>query len=111
MTGPVVTVLFLVLIMVSLFGLAYFIKNNAWEKLITSSLMKGFFTEFDQDQIGNRLEFDIMRDFGYTNRGTVLDETVDTEDEDDDELDSDPEEVEKKVEELEDGKQTELMKV
>lgn len=110
MTGPVVTVLILVLMMVILFGVAYFVRNNAWESLITSSLMKGFFSEFDQDQIGKRLEFDIMRDFGYSHRGTVLDETVDTEDEDD-ELDSDPEEVEKKVEELEDGKQTELMKV
>lgn len=74
--------------------------------------MRGFFSEFDQEEIGRKLEIDMMNQYGGGYRESVFDTTADLDDTVNADIlsdDDDEEVVEKKIDDLNDGKEVELM--
>ena len=95
------TILIVLMIFVIMsFTLVYLFKNNAWEGLLKSGFLKGFLSEFDQDEIGRRLEFDIMNNYGFTGDDDMYDDSIEPED---------PSNVETMIDNMNDGKEMEMV--
>ena len=58
----------------------YFVRRGVWDDIIHSGLMRSFFSEFDQEEIGRKLEIDMMNQYGGGYRDSVFDTTADLDD-------------------------------
>lgn len=115
-------IIFAVIAIIFVVGCYMLMSRGIWDELINSGIMRGIFSEFDQEEIGRKLEMDMMSKIGLGFRNTIFSDSVNTttlddsnanlkaEDSDEEDAFPDTEEaVSKKIDELADGKEVEMM--
>lgn len=108
--------------LVFIIGCYMLMSRGIWDEILNSGIMKGIFSEFDQEEIGRKLEMDMMSKIGLGYKNTIFSDSINTTSlddsnatlnsnysDDEDALPDSEESVNKKINELADGKEVEMM--